>query len=189
MAQRLTAEDFNNLFRYFTETAFRLEAQPIYTVVDEQQSLDEFLRGTPRPVTEFAFYARWLEGIRDATSHGRRVERVRVLEEPPTDYQRWEIWSGQYNIAAGETIRFINRSRALEVGLPVINDWWLFDSTQLALMRFDVHGEPLGGEIITDPVTVGQHRSWWDLAVAHSTLTPPVPTISEGRPGRSASTA
>jgi hypothetical protein len=168
MGQRLTAEDFNNLFRYFTDTAFRLEVQPVYAVTEERESLEEFLAGEPRPVTEFAFYAQWLDRIREVTAQGRRVERVRVLEEPPTDYQRWEMWSGQYNIAAGETIRYITRSRAVEIGLPVGDDWWLFDSRHLALMRFGDDGEPQGGEIISDPDTVDRHRAWWDLAVAHS---------------------
>ncbi len=169
MGQRLTAEDFNNLFRYFTDTAFRLEVQPVYTVTDERESVEEFLAGEPRPVTEFPFYARWLDRIRDATSEGKRVERVRVLDEPPTDYQRWEMWSGQYNIAAGETIRYLPRSRAGEIGLPATDDWWLFDSRNLAVMRFAPDGEPLGGEIITDPETVRMHRTWWDLAITHST--------------------
>jgi len=168
MGERLTGDDFNNLVRYFTTTAFRLEVQPVYTVTDERESLDEFLAGEPRPVTEFAFYAAWLDSIRSATAAGKRVERVRVLEEPPTEYQRWEMWSGQYNCAAGETIRYLPRSRAQQIGLPITDDWWLFDSAKLATMRFSDSGEPLGGEIISDPQVVAQHRTWWDLAVAHS---------------------
>jgi hypothetical protein len=168
MGEQLTGEDFNQLFRYFTATAHRLEVQPVYTVTDERESLDEFLAGEARPVTEFAFYAAWLDQIRAVTAQGRRVGRVRILEEPPTDYQRWEMWSGQYNIAAGETIRYLPRSRALEIGLPVVDDWWLFDSAKLARMHFGNHGEPLGGEIITDPDVVAQHCAWWDLAVRHS---------------------
>jgi Family of unknown function (DUF6879) len=173
MGQRLTADDFNNLFRYFTATAVRLEVQPVYAVTDERESVDEFLAGEPRPVTEFPFYAQWLDRIRTATAHGKRVERVRVLDEPPTDYQRWEIWSGQYNAAAGETIRYLRRSRALQIGVPVTDDWWMFDSQHVALMRFAADGEPLGGEIVSDPTIVSRHRAWWDLAVAHSSPTPP----------------
>jgi hypothetical protein len=159
---------FNDLFRYFTATAFRLECQPVYAVTDEQESIREFLAGRPRPVTEYAFYATWLEKIGAATAVGKRVERVRVLEEPPTDYQRWEMWSGRYNIAAGESIRYLSRSRALAVRLPVTDDWWLFDSERLAVMRFSGSGEPLGGEIIADADVVAQHGVWWELAVQHS---------------------
>ncbi|MFK3984458.1 DUF6879 family protein [Micromonospora sp. NPDC050397] len=170
MGEQLTGDDFNNLFRYFTDTAFRLEVQPVYTVADEQQSLEEFLAGEPRPVTDFPFYAAWLDKIHAATTQGKRVERVRVLEEPPTDYQRWEMWSGQYNIAAGEVIRYIPRSRGTSIGLPIKDDWWLFDSRRLAIMRFSEQGEPLGGEIISEPEIVARHRQSWDLAVKHSTL-------------------
>lgn len=170
MGEKLTGDDFNHLFRYFTDTACRLEVQPAYAVTDERESVCEFLAGEPRPVTEFPFYAAWLDQIRAVTAQGRRVERVRVLEEPPTDYQRWEMWSGQYNIAAGEVIRYLPRSRALQIGLPVVDDWWLFDSQHVATMRFGPHGEPLGGEIISGPEIVARHRDWWDLAVRHSTL-------------------
>jgi hypothetical protein len=172
MGERLTGDDFNDLFRYFTSTAVRLEVQPVYTVTDERESLTEFLAGEPRPVTEFAFYAAWLDKIRAATAAGKRVERVRVLEEPPTDYQRWEMWSGQYNIAAGETIRYLPRSQAVAIGLPVTDDWWLFDGRKLATMRFSESGEPLGGEILTDPEVVARHCAWWDLAVQHSEPAP-----------------
>jgi len=177
MGERLTGDDFNRLFRYFSKTAFRLEVQPVYTVNDEQESLEEFLAGEPRPVTEFPFYAAWLHQIRIATLEGRSVERVRVLEEPPTDYQRWEMWSGQYNIAAGEIIRYMTRSRAQSAGLPLADDWWLFDRRHLAIMRFGQHGEPMGGEIISDVGVVEQHCSWWDLAVRSS-------DPADGRPDR-----
>jgi len=168
MGEQLTGDDFNNLFRYFTSTAVRLEAQPVYTVTDERESIEEFLAGEPRPVTDFPFYALWLERIRAATAEGKRVERVRVLEEPPTDYQRWEMWSGQYNMAAGEVIRYITRSRTVEIGLPARDDWWLFDFQRLAVMRFGALGEPLGGEIVSDPEIVARHSAWWALAVEHS---------------------
>ena len=134
--ERLTGDDFNDLFRYFTRTAVRLETQPVYTVAEERESVAEFLAGEPRPVTEFGFYATWLAKIRAATAAGKRVERVRVLDEPPTDYQRWEVWSGRFNAAAGETIRYLSRARAVEIGLPVDHDWWLFDGEKLAVMRF-----------------------------------------------------
>ncbi|MFI6242778.1 DUF6879 family protein [Micromonospora sp. NPDC050795] len=172
MPEQLTGDDFNHLFRYFTSTAFRLEVQPVYQVAEEQQSIDEFLAGEPRPVTEFGFYAAWLDQIRSVTSQGRRVERVRVLNEPPTDYQRWEIWSGQFNSAAGEVIRYIPRSKAESIDLPIKDDWWLFDSKRLAVMRFSDRGEPLGGEIFTDPAVVDQHNHWWRLALQNSSSGP-----------------
>lgn len=171
MGEQLTGEDFNSLFRYFTRTAVRLEVQPVYAVTEERESVEEFLAGNPRPVTVFPYYAAWLEQIRRLTTEGKRVERVRVLDEPPTDYQRWEMWSGRFNTDAGEVIRYLPRSRAVEVGLPVADDWWLFDSLRVARMRFSAEGQPLGGEIIADPEEVARHQSWWEIALRHSATT------------------
>lgn len=169
MTERLTPDDFNHLFHRFADEAFRLEVQPAYLVDDEQESVGEFLRGKPRPVTAYPFYAAWLDEIRAATSEGRRIIRVRILEEPPTDYQRWEVWAGQYNTAAGEQIRYLPRQQAAAAGIPTADDWWLFDRQHLALMRFTSDGTPLGGTIIDDPHTVSRYCMWRDLAVHHST--------------------
>jgi hypothetical protein len=168
MGQRLTADDFNSLFRYFTHTAFRLETRPVYTVAAEQAHFARFLAGDPPSVNEFPEFQAWLEQIRDATRTGKRVQRVRILEEPPTDYQRWEIWSTQYTIPAGEHVSYLRRSQAQRVGVPDTHDWWLFDDRCLARMSFATHGVPLGGEITDDPEIVAQHRAWQDLAIRYA---------------------
>lgn len=166
MGDLLSADDFNQLWRYFRQTAFRLEVQPVYTVADEQESVGEFLTGhEPRPLTEYGWFAAWLDQIRSVTAQGREVRRVRVLDEPLTNYQRWEMWCGRWNIEAGEDIRYITRTRAKAAGLPVADDWWLFDSAAVAKMRFTADGHPLGGQIIRDPSVVSQYCAWRDLAV------------------------
>ena len=80
MGQRLTGDDFNSLFRYFTRTAFRLETQPIYTVTEEQPSVQRFLAGDLHPVDEYPPMAAWLDQIRTLTRAGKRVQRVRILD-------------------------------------------------------------------------------------------------------------
>lgn len=168
MGERLTGDDFNSLFRYFTRTAFRLETQPIYTVAEEQPSVQRFLAGDLHTVDEYPPMAAWLDQIRTLTRAGKRVQRVRILDEPPTDYQRWEMWSTQFATAAGEHIGYLPRSRARSLGLPDTHDWWLFDDQRLACMRFDPRGVPLGGEITDDPEIIAQHRTWQDLAIRHA---------------------
>lgn len=172
MAQQLTADDFNHLVRYFKREAFRLEVRSVYLIDDEQDNVAQFLRGEPHPVTEIPFYNAWLSDIRAATVEGRHVSRVRILDDPLTDYQRWELWSGAFNIGAGETLNYLDRATATSLGLPLDNDWWLFDSERLAQMRFDPDGRPLGGTVVSDPDLIAQHCAWRDLAVAHSTPVP-----------------
>jgi hypothetical protein len=134
----------------------------------EQEDFRRFLAG--EPLTEppdLDWFRPWLDQIREVTSQGRAVQRIRILADPPTDYQRWELWATPYNAAAGEDIRFLTRSQATELGLPS-GDWWLFDDTRLAVMRFDDEGRPLGGTIVTDPDVVARHRHWRDVAITHS---------------------
>lgn len=172
MTERLTPDDFANLFGRFTTEAFRLEVQPVYLVDYEREAYSDFLRGEPRPGDQYQWFADWLAQISSATSQGRIIRRVRVMDEPPTDYQRFEQWLLPYNLAAGETIHSITRGAAKAAGIPITNDWWLFDSKRLAVMRFDPDGTPRGGHIVEDPETVAQHCVWRDLAVHHSALSP-----------------
>jgi hypothetical protein len=169
MNQRLAPEDFDDAFRYFRRTAFRLEVQPTYKVDIEQEAVDDFLRGEPRPATDYDYYAAWLRKVREISEAGRRLDRIRVLESPPTPYQSFELHMARYNIAAGETLRTIDRAAAVEHGIPDRADWWIFDDEVVALMRFAADGTPLGGTIITNPSTVSQYCTWRDLAVRHST--------------------
>lgn len=169
MRQRMTADDFNHLFGRFQHEAFRLETLPVYTVAEEQEWFADFLAGTIRPLDEIPFFSAWHDSIRRVASEGRQVRRVKILDEPATDYQRFEVWAGQFNAAAGEDIRYLRRERANEIGLPLAGDWWLFDSKYLALMQFDPDGRPLGGEVIDDEDLVRQHCAWRDLAVRYAT--------------------
>ncbi|UWZ37814.1 hypothetical protein Drose_05950 [Dactylosporangium roseum] len=168
MTTRLTPRDFDDAFRYFRRDAFRLEARPVYTVDVEREAFDDYLRGEPRPATDYDYYATWLEKVREVTAAGRRLERVRIIETPPTDYQAFELHMARYNVAAGETLRTISRPDAVEAGLPADTDWWLFDSEAVAVMRFADDGTPLGGTILTDPAIVSRYCTWRDLAVHHS---------------------
>jgi hypothetical protein len=116
---------------------------------------------------------RWLSGFAaSAIAAGRTVGRVRVHQDPPTDYQRWERWLGQWNAAAGESIRYLTRGQAHEIGLlpdAGDEDWWLYDDTRLLVMRF-AGSRRVQNEVITDRAIVRRACKWRDLSVRHSDL-------------------
>jgi hypothetical protein len=169
VGERLSADDFNRLVRHFEHTAFRLETLASYDVAEERESFADFLSNRARPTEPPEFYRPWLAQIRRAVQEGRRIERVRVLSVPPTEYQQWEIWIGRFAEAAGERIRYISQFRAIKFGLPVDEgDWWLLDSCRLARMEFDEIGTPRGGEIVMNANLVVQHCAWRDIALHYS---------------------
>jgi hypothetical protein len=84
---------------------------------------------------------------------GKRIERVRVVTEPNSDYVRWSLRIAGLNIAAGEDIRYLPRMVAGELDLPN-EDYWLFDSCRVAILRFDGADRLLGVELVEEPTAV-----------------------------------
>jgi hypothetical protein len=169
----LTPVEFGEVLHEFEHTAFRLELQSSYLEQEEAGIFAAFLRGEPEPPTTVDELGVWFGRIAAHVQQGKRIERVRVHQDPPTDYQRFERWLDRWNRQAGETMRYLTWQRAHEIGLlPAAGntDWWLLDSSRLIAMRFDDEGHRVQNELITDPAVVIKACMWRDLAVHHSVL-------------------
>lgn len=173
MRRTLTEAEWARAITDFEHTAFRLELQPRYDEPGEAEAVQRFVGGDRSLPVDDPEEQAWLAYVEDRTSQGQRIERVRVVEDPPTDYQRWLRWVSQLTVAAGEAQRYLTRARAHEIGLlPAAGteDWWLLDSCRLVVMRFDSHGRRIENELVTDPARVVRACAWRDLAVHHSVL-------------------
>lgn len=170
--QPLTGAEFSEALATFEHTAFRLELQPAYAEPCEAELLAAFLRGErPEPGMVVPELRQWYTQVGNQTVNGKRVERVRVQEDPPTDYQRFERWLDRWNLKAGETMRYMTRQRAHQIGLlpnAGATDWWLLDSVRLIVMWFDDEGHRIQNILTTDPADVIKACKWRDLAVHHS---------------------
>lgn len=119
-------------------------------------------RQLPRPVATLA-------GHDQRHDPGGQTDRPgRILAEPPSDYQRWELWAARWHADAGEQIGYLSRSQAVALGLPTNYDWWLLDEQAVIVMRFDETGRIAGKELVTDPGIVARHREWRDVVVRHA---------------------
>jgi hypothetical protein len=153
------------------QSAFRLELQPSYYEPAEQPTVDRFFAGDPQDPTEVDSLKAWYAMVSRLTAGGAVVARVRVQEDPPNRYQRWERWITPWNIAAGEDMRYLTEVDAHTIGLlPAAGgaDWWLLDDSRLILMEFDTEGRRVRSTLITDPKRIGQAKIWWQLAYTHS---------------------
>jgi hypothetical protein len=168
----LTEEQFGDALASFDHTAFRLELQPAYAEPCEAGLFAAFREGArPDPAEAVPELRDWYERVASQVAAGKRVERVRVQQEPPTAYQQFERWLDRWNIQAGETMRYLTRERAFSIGLlPAAGDadWWLLDSSRLVVMRFDRDGHRISTELVTEPESVIRACAWRDLAVHHS---------------------
>jgi hypothetical protein len=165
----MTQEEFYRELYGIRRIAFRWEAQPAYALGYEAEAFARFLAGSPVPPPELEWWRPWLDRIARMTAEGRQFSRVRVVDEPTTNYQRWMIWTGQWNAEAGEQISYLPRSMARQLAIPMASDWWLLDDERLIIMRYTQSGEIAGKELITDTDVIAQHQEWRDLAVLNAT--------------------
>jgi hypothetical protein len=146
-----TTGEFWDQLACYEHTALRWEAQRWYEIGAEDENLSHFLAGTPRDPMADEFLAPWMLQVAAQTRAGKRIGRLRVIEEPPTDYQRWELWLDRWNTEAGEEIEYLPRSyaeRRLRDHLPFGDtDWWLFDNARVMIMHFDGRGRRIKVEL------------------------------------------
>lgn len=155
---------FGRLFTNIRSSWFRLETLQRYDVEYERADLAAFLRGeqldtTPGP---------WQATLRDHVAAGHQLTRVHVLEEPLSDYVRYELHAYMPNVDAGEDVRVIAvRSGEWPENVPR-HDFWLFDDERLWLMDYDAQGRFVATRRIHDTAAIDQHRRWRDAALAQS---------------------
>jgi hypothetical protein len=159
----LTGPAFVRLFTSFERTARRLETRDRDAA--DQALFERWLAGElPEPAVADKVVV-WLDQVRGATAAGKRYERVRVVQEPPTAYQRFALATCRRSVAAGEDIRYLNRDQANELDLPG-HDFWLFDDDRLVLLYLTADDRTLGEQVIADPAVAQQHRQWFERAQA-----------------------
>lgn len=165
---RISEKEFGDLLRSFARTAFRFEARDAYAIGFEREEYERFMAGSPRPPSEIGWWREWLDQTARLTREGKTVSRVRVLAEPPSDYQRWMLWADPWYAAAGEQITYLTHREAYSLGLPD-NDWWLLDGERALSMAFDAGGRVRARWLVTDPERIAQYLEWRDLAVRNAT--------------------
>ena len=158
-------EEITHLFTDFQHTAFRLETRRGYATDRAGARFQAFMRGVdPEPEPDHP----WNVNVRAKAEQGATFSRVRLVDEPPTDGQRFLMATAAGNVDAGEDIRVLPRAQAEELGLPDY-DLWLFDSHTLVRMHIDDTDTTIGVEIVEDQAQVlaacRARDAAWPLAV------------------------
>lgn len=155
----ISFREFEGMFRE-SMRAFHLELRDDYRVEDEKVPFEKWLKGVP---DDFEWRVEWLSFIKEVTTRGVRVERVRVVTEPHSDYVRWELALDPQNIEAGEDVRYLPRRHAESIVFPA-EDCWLFDDDRLVLSLFKPEGGSGGFARERDPDLIGQYWAVCDEA-------------------------
>jgi hypothetical protein len=124
--------DLRNPFETFKESAFRLEALPQYVVEEEKEPLKHFQKTGLIQISDQS----WPDLIRKNIESGKKMERLRLLSDKLTDYERYELqaYSGP---SAGEEIHLALRS---DYNDHYRYDFWFFDNEWIAQVNYKDDG-------------------------------------------------
>lgn len=151
---------FGKLFATFEHTAWRLETRRRFASDEATDTYAQFLAGHP---VEWDYEDDWCRNVRAQTALGKRFERVRVVDSPPTPGQLYLLDNARRNCAVGEDIRNLWRTDAERLRLPS-EDFWIFDSRLVALLNFDADDRLVDVELITEPAAVNRYAQARDAA-------------------------
>jgi uncharacterized protein DUF6879 len=151
----MTPEDFDALFDSFRSDVFRLEALPAYAG-EEDDRLRAYYSGQPLPERSVRTEP-WLARIALTTiTEHKSWLRVRVVDEPMTEFQRYQLEPYRESQAAGEQIRIVLRAELDDDG----PDFWLFDAgtadARGIMMHYSDDYRWLGADLVTDPVMLAE---------------------------------
>ncbi|HMG63886.1 MAG TPA: hypothetical protein VK599_13135, partial [Streptosporangiaceae bacterium] len=138
--------EFSAAFETFSWSAFRLE------------QLQHYAGTGPAP--------EWAALVKANRRWGKTHQRVHVIAEPLTPAMQEELTAGYPgNVAAGEDIGIVPvADGGWPAGVPR-EDFWLFDSSRLYLMRYNPDGSWAGATRVSDPERVVEACRARDAAI------------------------
>jgi hypothetical protein len=153
-----------------TRSAFHLEQRDTWQRFGaaDTASYEGFLS---TGMADAGFLNGWLATVREAAARGVEFRRLRIVSEPVTDYIRWEYALTPANLAAGEQVRWLPRSRCLDL-LVVPVDFWVVDGRLVRFGLFTGNGGLAGEVTQEDPEIVktvaGCFEDAWERGIPHS---------------------
>ncbi|MBC6450311.1 hypothetical protein GPZ80_24440 [Actinokineospora sp. HBU206404] len=117
----------------------------------------------------------WEAYIRGLRAADIAFERVRMVHEPPTEYQRWIYTTTARNVRIGEDVRWLSESDCRRLEMPA-DDFYLIDDQRVAVLRFDRLGEMVAIDVADDSDTLALYRTYrdraWAVATSHHLYDP-----------------
>jgi hypothetical protein len=174
--QMIPFKDVAHVFTDFKHTAWRLETRRSYATDRRSEAWARWQAGEDVAHDE---PDAWRRNVAEQTAQGKRFGRVRIVDQPPTEGQRFLLTRAPSNVAAGDEVRYLWRADAERLGLPDF-DFWLIDSRTLLRFVFDDEDTTLGVIVSEDPaevLTACQARdAAWHFAVPAAEFTRQVPS-------------
>ncbi|WP_438486268.1 DUF6879 family protein [Streptomyces sp. S186] len=146
----LDGEEWRRRFAEIKREAWRLETLPQYLVPQEAEDFSAFREGRPLAPHTASSYT---ERVSRQRAEGKYNGRVHIVQRPLSEYLQFEF--ARYYRAhaqAGDDIRILDvtdRTNPLEG----IQDFWMFDRTEVVLMNYEEDGRQINREVFEGDVS------------------------------------
>jgi hypothetical protein len=171
----VTGDILDDCFRYYRYSAFRFETLPAYDAGGEEaERIRAWRLGLPVPDRSVRT-SEYLREVAAGTLAGRQWRRIRIADEPLSEYLRYELVAYAESAAAGEEILIAVRGggtpEARKALAGIATDFCLFDSgtenETCVLMEYEAGGTFTAARLAT-AVDHRYCRRLWDKAAAHA---------------------
>lgn len=145
----LDGDEWSRRFTEIEQEAWRLETLPQYLVPQEAEEFAAFREGRPLPPYTASSYT---ERVSRQRAEGKYHGRVHIVTQPLSDYLRFEFRYYAVHVRAGDDIRILdvtNRPNPLEG----VQDFWMFDRTEVVLMNYEDDGRQINREVLKGDVS------------------------------------
>ncbi|MET7716031.1 DUF6879 family protein [Streptomyces sp. NPDC005407] len=140
----LDSEAWQAKFGDFQSEAWRLETLPAYSVPQEAEEIREFLEGNR--IDPHAYSNEYTDDLKRVQREGKTKGRVHIVTRPLTDYLRYEFMYYLPHVWAGEDIRILDVTDR-ENPLHGVQDFWMFDRSEVVLMHYEPDGTQISREV------------------------------------------
>ncbi len=146
-----------NAWKSARKNIFRLEAIPEYGVPEDLVQFEKWKLGES-DLDEASI--NWLGNLNKTKERGVKMQRVRVVPLPLSDYIKYEIYFWKHSMQNGEEILFLEEKEYDRLIQPLNfkpKDFWMFDDKVLIIFHYDKTGDFVMEESITDMQTTNEH--------------------------------
>lgn len=136
---------------------FRLEAIPEYNVPED---LVLFNKWKQSKLESDKAFLKWLEGLNKTKERGVKMQRVRIVSLPFSDYIKYEIDFWKHSTKQGENILFLEAKRYEHIKQKFNfepKDFWIFDDKILIIFHYDEKGDFVKEKLIPDKETIKKY--------------------------------
>ncbi|GAA4692417.1 DUF6879 family protein [Streptomyces youssoufiensis] len=146
----LTGEAWQEKFRDFRSEAWRLETLPAYKVPQAEERLRSYLAG--ERIDPHTYASEYTEDLKRVRRQGKSKGRVHIVSRPLSTYLEYEFMYYRPHAWAGEDIRIMDVTDR-DNPLAGVQDFWMFDSSEVVLMHYEADGTQISREVYEGDVT------------------------------------